>query len=386
MKRLFVLSTFFLLASCLETRKWMLDQFSPEYEARAASLKPVFEGKDQAREKINISLLMVGEGFEQITDLQFFPNSNSELFVLEKAGRLNLFNIENKKSILIHKLNVATSSEQGLLGLAFHPKFSENKKIYLNYSLDLKNKSITRVSEWVYDSEKQKISKEKVILEVEQPYANHNAGQLVFGPEGLLYIGLGDGGWKDDPHDHGQNKNTYLGSLLRIDVEASTGVPKPDVFAFGLRNPWRYTFSPKGELVVADVGQNLWEEISIVEKGDNLGWKIKEASHCFQNNPKCKNFTSKNPIVEYDRTDGGSISGGYFYLSKHEELEGLYIFGDFLSGKLWAIDWKNLNKSSSKNKMISLGKWPILPSTFGRDKNGVVYVADFGQGKIYKIN
>jgi glucose/arabinose dehydrogenase len=291
----------------------------------------------------------------------------------------------------------------GLLGLAFHPQFEDTRLFYLNYTPKETRKTVSRVAEWRW--EKGSAPKEqRVIMEVEQPYQNHNAGALAFGPDGYLYIGWGDGGWADDPHDNAQNPRVLLGKMLRIDVDKappgkSYRVPDdnpftedkryaPEIWALGLRNPWRYSFDSRGRLIVADVGQNEWEEISIVEKGVNYGWRIKEASHCFNPPRDCaKQIELRDPITEYGRDDGQSITGGYEYKgNKIPPLAGHYVFGDFVSGRIWALRTPEKPTATVRREdFTALGRWPIAISTFGQDSAGEIFVADFSGGVIYQL-
>ena len=235
-------------------------------------------------------------------------------------------------------------------------------------------------------------------MTVFQPYANHDAGQLAFGPDGMLYIGWGDGGFRNDPKGSGQDRQTMLGAMLRVDIDnpdggRAYGIPADnpfvndagtldEIYAIGLRNPWRYSFAPDGRLVVADVGQDLWEEVSIVPAGGNLGWNLREGFHCFPPGGSCPSDEPLvEPIYEYGRDDGNSITGGFVDTSGDEKLNGLYVFGDFVTGRLWAIDLPESGTATPR----ALGRWPILPSTFGQDTQGRVYVADFGSGTIYRI-
>lgn len=264
---------------------------------------------------------------------------------------------------------------------------------------------VSRVSEFTAsdktDLSKAKLSAERILMSVVQPYPNHNAGQLAFGPDGMLYVGWGDGGFRNDPKGNGQNPKTLLGSMLRIDVEpagkgrqykipsdnpfVNTAGFAPETFAYGFRNPWRYSFDHKGRLVVADVGQDLYEEVDIVEKGGNYGWNIREGMHCFEPKENCQTKDLRDPVYEYGRTEGQSISGGYVYTGDEiSALKNKYVFADFVTGRMWAITLPD--KADGKvEKPYTLGQWPLLPSTFGRDGAGNVYVADFGTGKIFRL-
>ncbi|EMJ95644.1 PQQ-dependent sugar dehydrogenase [Leptospira alstonii] len=375
-------------------------------EGNSSLLQPIYSGKDAAKERISISLEEVSSGFHQPTDIQFPPGETETFLITEQKGALRWGKVRKNENGTLLTLNVLSESEQGLLGLAFHPDFPKNGKLYLNYVLKVNGKDTSRVSEWIASSPKDlansKIISERIIMEVVQPYPNHNAGQLAFGHDGFLYVGWGDGGWKDDPKKNGQNPKTLLGSMLRIDVNSSeNGKPykipadnpfindvccAPETFAFGFRNPWRYGFDPKGRLIVADVGQDLWEEINIVERGKNYGWNIKEASHCFEPKRSCKEEGLTDPIYEYGREEGQSITGGYVYSNKAiSDLDGKYVFADFVSGRIWALELPDQIGQPAK-KVYSLGKWPVLISSFGKDAAGKIYLSDFGSGKIYRID
>ncbi len=368
-----------------------------------SGLIPTFSDLDANRSRIAVSLEVWAKGFSEVTDIVFPPDDADHVYVLEKSG--NLFHVSRlhpeKRAMVLH-LDVSTASELGLLGLAFHPRFSQNRKIYLNYN-PAQGSRRTVVSEWLLPADTHRPVAERVLLQVNQPYPNHNGGELLFGPDGMLYVGLGDGGLAGDPKNNGQKLGALLGKILRIDVDKTSGskaygIPRdnpfvldkkaaPEVWALGLRNPWRYTFDPRGRLIVADVGQNRWEEVSIVEAGKNYGWKIKEASHCHTTEKACASKDLIDPWLEYGREDGGSITGGFVYQGKRiPALQGKYVFGDFVSGRIWAADLPGTFAQDKATQVFSaLGKWPVAISTFGRDPEGELYVADFSSGTIYKI-
>ncbi|NUM42698.1 MAG: PQQ-dependent sugar dehydrogenase, partial [Leptospiraceae bacterium] len=289
----------------------------------------------------------------------------------------------------------------GLLGFAFHPKFLQNGLFYANYVVRENGKDYTFITEFLSKSKnfsENLKSPLKVLLKIEQPYPNHNAGQLAFGNDGLLYIGFGDGGSGGDPHGHGQNTKTMLGSMIRIDVDKNEKhklykIPKdnpfandkeflPEIFAYGLRNPWRYSFDKStGRLFLADVGQNEYEEINIIEKGKNYGWNIREGFHCYKKNPKC-NEKFAEPIHEYSHSEGQSITGGYVYRGKEiPELYGGYVYGDFVSGKVWVL----FTEKSRKINNFKLFKANFPISTFGQNSKGEIYFSDFAKGEIYYL-
>lgn len=356
-------------------------------------------------------LQKIASGFTQITDIKFFPNSNREAVVLEKAGSAWILDAATGAKTKLLDLKVASQSELGLLGLAFHPKFQSTKKVFIHYN---PRPDLSRISEWTWSNSTHKnnvsLTSERVILEVAQPYKNHNGGSLVFGPGGLLYVGFGDGGFRDDPQDRAQNLNTLLGKMLRIDVDKREqgleyGIPKdnpfvdsrggksrarPEIFAYGLRNPWKYSFDDKGRLIAGDVGQNSWEEITFIPKGANLGWRIYEASHCFNPSKDCEKFAQNitQPIAEYGRELGASVTGGYQYSgTKLTGLQGRYFFGDFVTGSIWSITLpqKDSAKVISSKEFASHGKFDVTISTFAKDADGELYIADFSSGAIYRL-
>lgn len=303
-------------------------------------------------------------------------------------------------------------NEEGLLGLAFHPKFKENGEFFLYYtSTSEEHLSVISRFKANKDHTKAEASSEEVLMTIKQPFWNHNGGTLEFGKDGHLYIALGDGGKGDDPLQSGQDLSTLFGKILRIDVDhKSPGLPyaipqdnpfvktanaRGEIFALGVRNPWRISFDREtGDLWCADVGQNLWEEISIVPKGGNLGWSKREATHkarvgakTFEENdlaPKSADFV--DPIWEYPHTDawGKSITGGQVYRgSKVPALKGYYLYGDYVSGKVWALKADKTSKVTENRPVAWPAALPIV--TFGEDEKGEVYFSSTNGGKIYSF-
>jgi glucose/arabinose dehydrogenase len=370
-------------------------------------LVPRFEGNDSQRRQIHIGLEKIAEGISEPTDIQFPPGQEGYAVVLEKTGTARWLKLRSGTHGELFNVTVVTNVEEGLLGLAFHPAFADNGRFFINYVTRADGKDISRVAEWrlspTDDLAHARAAPVRILLEVEQPYANHDGGQLTFGPDGYLYIGWGDGGSSFDPHGNGQNPQTFLGSILRIDVNGrDPGKPyrvppdnpfvgrpgyRPEVWAYGVRNPWRYSFDPAGRLIVADVGQNTWEEIDIVQAGDNLGWSLKEGFACLRTDPvACRRAGLVDPIYAYGRADGSCITGGYVYAgTRIASLRGLYVFGDFGSGRLFALELPK-DRSVRVNQPIALGQWPLSPSTFGRDAHGEIYVASFSGGEIYRLS
>jgi len=374
----------------------------------APAMQPTFDGNDVGRAQSPVVLQTVLTGLERPTDIQFPPGRSDVAVVLQKDGEATVFSVPSTGSgetlTTLLKLKPLTNSEQGMLGWAFHPSFSTTGgRAFLHHSVKTDAGKASRISELQVTIADGKWSAGKLstVLELEQPYANHNAGQIVFGPDGMLYIGWGDGGWRDDPHGHGQNPSTWLGSMLRIDVNnpqdgRAYGIPsdnpflgkdgfRPEMWAIGLRNPWRFTFDDKGRMVVADVGQNLWEEVDIVGAGDNLGWDRREGRHCFEPKEGCGTEGLVDPIYEYGHgADGASITGGYQWTATEPAaLHGRYLFGDFVTGRIWALELPAT--VTDAGQATALGRFDILLSTFGKDAEGRVYVGDYKGGAVYRI-
>lgn len=371
-------------------------------EGASGGLAAVFDGADQDRPQVKIGLRAVGEPFKQPTDVQIAPDGT--LIVLEKRGHAHWLDPKSGARGEWFNADVLTRSEQGLLGLAFHPKFAENGKLYLNMVVSAEGRPYTRIQQYSIPAGQplrdHQPTPGPVILDVSQPYANHNAGQLAFGPDSYLYVGFGDGGLANDPHNHGQNPKTLLGAMIRVDVDhpgpdRPYSVPadnpfigrpdhRPELWAIGLRNPWRYTFTPDGRLVAGDVGQNKWEEITFVPKGANLGWRLREADRCFIPQEGCPTEGLLDPIYTYSHEEGRSVTGGEIYgADAVPALKNHYIFGDYGSGRLWAMTLPAVGEAVKTVK--TLGRWPINPVAFARTPAGEVYLADFTGGRILQV-
>jgi glucose/arabinose dehydrogenase len=393
---------------CLGLERAIVGVMTPEYVPALTAeggFGPSFDGPDLERPRLGVRLVPVTTGLVQPTDLQFVPGDPALLIALEKRGTARWADLAAGRQGLLFELAVLDDSEMGLLGLAFHPDFVTNGRLFVNATVEHAGEPVTEISEWRVpagsDLRRTRPARHAVLLRVVQPYPNHDAGQLAFGPDGHLYVGLGDGGWRDDPHGAGQDPSTLLGGMLRLDVDgAEAGRPyrvpadnpfvgreghRPELWAIGLRNPWRYSFTPDGRLVVADVGQDRWEEVSILGRGDNAGWKIREADHCFEPEEGCRTEGLVDPVWSYGREDGGSITGGYV-VTATGALSGRYLVGDFLSGRLWALDLPAPGAPGARATAHALGRFPFLPSTFGRDAEGHVYVAGFRSGTVWRID
>ncbi len=286
-------------------------------------------------------------------------------------------------------------NEEGFLGLAFHPNFKENGELFVCYTCgpdgSLPHRShVSRFRMRKDDPSRADPNSEEVLLEIRQPFWNHNGGSVVFGPDGFLYIALGDGGFANDPQMNGQNLNTLLGKLLRIDVDRQEGslpyaIPadnpfvghkgfaRPEIWAYGLRNVWRPTFDRKtGTLWAADVGQNLWEEINIIQRGGNYGWNLREGRHPFGPGGFAESPEMIEPIWEYPHEVGKSITGGHVYRgSKVPALQGCYLYGDYVTGQVWALKYDAEKNQVVSNRTIREKGSPLI--SFGEDDQGEVY-------------
>lgn len=370
------------------------------------------EPTGELRGATDVRLVPVARGYEQPTDVAFTPTDPPRLIVLEKTGKARIATfrrdaaekhpVEGARTWFEVAVNQA--SEMGLLGIALHPRFAENGRFFVHHD-PAGPKLRSRITEWHVDPARLDDARPELVrtlLELDQPFANHKGGQLAFGPDGMLYIGFGDGGSGGDPHGNGQNLGTWLGKILRIDVEhADDAHPyaappdgplvgregaRPEIWAWGLRNPWRFSFDPAGRLVVADVGQDLWEEVDLVTRGGNYGWNVREGRHCYQREA-CDAAGLVDPVWEYGHDVGSSITGGYAYLgSRAPSLRGRWLVGDFGSGRLWSLALpEKADAGGAEAVAASLGRADINPSTFGRAPDGEVYVADFGSGTLFGL-
>lgn len=351
-----------------------------------------------------INLKLIAEGLMAPVAMDCPKDGSNRLFICEQTGKIKI--IKNK--ILADKPFLDLSkkvdagnrfySEKGLLGIAFHPKYKNNGRFFVYYSAHSSKPHVDHVSvisefKISSDPDAANISSEKIILTIDQPQSNHNGGQLAFGPDGYLYISLGDGGGAGDKHGtngNAQNISNLLGKILRIDIDAKSPYKTPpdnpfvanknaapEIWAYGLRNPWRFSFDRKtGKLFCADVGQDHWEEIDIIEKGKNYGWRIMEGSYCYYPSADCNQGGLAGPIAEYGHKTGISITGGYVYRGKNiRELEGKYIFADWKGGLFYLENingkWimKNLNilGKSGNNSQVDI-------NSFGEDEECEIYL------------
>ncbi len=333
-------------------------------------------------------------------------DGRGRIFVVEQEGRILVIERNPAKQqtisnvfLDIRKRVLSLGNEEGLLSMAFHPQYLNNGIFFVNYTAAFPRRTvISRFRVDPQNSNQALKNSEIRILEIKQPYSNHNGGQIAFGPDGYLYIGMGDGGAAGDPLGHGQNLRTLHGAILRIDInyesdETKYAVPEdnpfvgrqkilPEIWAYGLRNPWRFSFDRlTGELYTGDVGQNRFEEIDLIEKGKNYGWNIMEGAHCYAPPSGCSQRGLQRPLVEYDHSEGYSVTGGFVYRGKAiPSLQGRYLYGDFGSGKIWGLIQKNGRLQDQRLLMNTT----INISSFGEDERGEVYVVGL-KGNIFQI-
>ena len=358
---------------------------------------------------IHLGLTSVVTGLSEPLLVTHAGDGSGRLFVVEKTGKVRIVKDGSLVAAPFVNLSssVSTGSEQGLLGLAFHPSYKTNGKLYLSYT-DVNGNSVVREYR-VMASNPDRVDggSGRTLLRVRQPYANHNGGHIAFGPDGYLYIGLGDGGSAGDPGDRAQSKNVMLGKLLRIDVDKRTGslpygIPPTNPFvgrsgidqiwAYGLRNPWRFSFDRvTGDLWIGDVGQNAWEEVDRAlavrgrnaGRGLNFGWRVMEGAHCYAPSTGCSRTAKTLPVTEYGHARGRcSITGGYVYRgSAYRDLVGAYLFADYCSGEVWYID-RGAVRGTTPTRALTTD---ALITSFGEDQAGELYLTDAASGTVYRV-
>jgi glucose/arabinose dehydrogenase len=341
-------------------------------------------------------------GLNLPVDIQNAGDGSGRLFIVEKRGRILV--LKDGSLLPVPFLDIvgevdSLHTEQGLLGLAFHPGYAHTGLFFINY-IDLGgNTVIARFHVSADDPNRADSTSEVDLLHVKQPFVNHNGGRLTFGPDGYLYIGLGDGGSAGDPFGNAQNRQSLLGKILRIDVDHGNpyAIPMdnpfamsgglPEIWAYGLRNPWRFSFNQRtGDLFIADVGQDAWEEVDFVPAGTpggmNFGWNYFEAMHPYKGQPPASLVFTK-PVSEYSHSLGCSVTGGFVYQGPAlPEWQGVYFYGDYCSGIIWGLiragenDWQG-------ELLFTLS---AQISTFGLDETGEIYLADLGSGTLLKLS
>ena len=328
-------------------------------------------------------------GLQRPVDLQ--ADGSGRLFVIEKVGRIRI--IENDQLIETPFLDISnhvgsSGNEQGLLGLAFHPGYQENGRFFVNYT-DTNGDTVIARFQVSNDPNVVDPDSEVKLLGVDQPFANHNGGGLAFGPDGYLYLGLGDGGSQGDPNGNAQNTGVLLGKLLRLDVDSADPYAVPadnpfgnEVWAYGLRNPWRFSFDQStNDLYIGDVGQNQWEEIDFLAVGSpggaNFGWDHREGAHDYEGGGPEGMI---DPVAEYSHPEGGcSVTGGYVYRGSMPEWNGIYLYGDYCTGMIWG-----LIRANGGWQTQLLYDLDVNNTSFGQDESGELYLIS-DNGGIYRL-
>ena len=350
---------------------------------------------------LKVGLELVTSAVREPTHIASAFDGSGRLFVVEKAGRILI--VRDGRVLARPFLDIqprvgSRGDEQGLLSVAFHPRFGENGFFYVNYTDRNGDTAIERYSVSA-DPDVANGASAALILPIAQPAPNHNGGMLLFGPDGYMYIGMGDGGGAGDQFRNAQNMGALLGKMLRIDLDAQFpyAIPsdnpfvdradaRPEIWAYGLRNPWRYSFDrATGDLYIADVGQFRFEEVHLQPAGrggQNYGWPIMEGAHCFPETRACDRSGLEMPIAEYDHTLGCSITGGYVYRGpSYPRGRGAYVFGDVCSGRIWSLH-VGADGGWQRTELLVT---PLVISSFGEDEAGELYVVSLEPGGLYRL-
>ena len=372
----------------------------PTGVSAAASDTPVSAGG--ALPSVRAETVFPGVSFDRMVYLTHPDGIPDRLYLVLQPGRIMAFdNVPDPSSpqtfLDIRDRVSDRGNEEGLLGLAFDPDYRSNGYFYVYYSAASPRRSVIARYHAPPGTGRVDPSTEKIIMRIGQPFSNHNGGQVTFGPDGYLYVGVGDGGSGGDPRGHGQNLGTLLGTILRIDVSAldetgSYAVPpdnpfvgvegaRPEIWAYGLRNPWRFSFDREtGDLWTGDVGQNKLEEIDIIKPGRNYGWNIMEGTSCFHN-AGCDGDELEPPVAEYGRNGGCSVTGGYVYRGDRiPSLIGAYVYGDFCTGRIWALR----HDGGKVVDQALIADTDLQISSFAEGPDGEVYILSF-TGEIARL-
>ena len=373
----------------------------------------------------HIEAKLIAQNLDKPIYITSYPDLNKRLLVVQQDGIIKI--IENNTILKTPFIDISDRTHQplfpgdemGMLGLAFHPNFNENKYFYINY---VNKDDYTIISRFTVQNKLGNADSEKILIKLKQPYSNHNGGFIEFGFDGYLYISVGDGGSAGDPENRAQDLSNIFGTILRIDVngEKEYLIPKDNPFVnnenirkeiwhYGLRNAWRFSFDRKtGDMYIGDVGQNNWEEINFQpadsKGGLNFGWNILEGTHCYPNdNQQCSRDNTILPLFEYPNDanyfktllgwkqsdmQGCSVTGGYVYRGNNKpDLYGRYFFGDYCTGKVWSLKNDNGNldmRDHTKELLKSMNKKEFYLSSFGEDEEGELYIINYS-GQVYSI-
>lgn len=344
---------------------------------------------------ISLEPVLRGRTYRGPVQVLSIPGSSDAIAVVEQGGRVlrAALAVGSSDTVMLDLRGRLTTknSEEGLLSIAFHQKWPTTDELYVYRSRKSPRRTVLSRFTGLSETGVLNPESETVLLEISQPYGNHNGGTVLFGPDGMLYLSVGDGGAANDPHGNGQDLSTLLATVLRLDVSksgadapyaippdnpfVSTEGARPEIWATGLRNVWRMSFDPKTqELWAGDVGQHKWEEIDIIQRGGNYGWNLREGRHNFRR-PADDTTSMIEPIIEYGRAEGGSVTGGEVYRgTKYPTLDGVYIYGDYLSGRLWGA--RRDGDTSIEVKDVTPDTRAFV-SSFGRGPDGSILACVF---------
>ncbi|MFL5757573.1 MAG: PQQ-dependent sugar dehydrogenase [Chloroflexota bacterium] len=356
-----------------------------------------------------IALSLVASGFTKPVLVVGAGDRSGRLFIVEQTGRIRIWKAGQvlAKPFLDISASVSKGGEQGLLGLAFHPSFATNGKFYVDFT---NASGSTAISEYRVSSTDRDVADQSTgrrIITITQPYANHNGGNIAFGPDRMLYIGMGDGGGAGDPDNRAQSIGSLLGKILRIDVNGTSGTKRyrvpsdnpyvgrtgaDEIWARGLRNPWRWSFDrATGDLWIGDVGQSRYEEIdrarrtstTLAGRNANYGWRVMEGRHCYNPATGCSTTGKTYPLGEYSHTYGCAVTGGYVYRgTAYPALAGGYFYGDYCSGRIWSMP---ANTTANPAAGVQMLDTDMMITSFGQDDAGELYVVDGPGGRIFEI-
>jgi glucose/arabinose dehydrogenase len=381
-----------------------MDRIRPSRSFLAVLIATVLIAAGPSRAAPQIELTPILSGLGSPVAVTHAGDGSGRLFITLQTGRILIY--DGQQLLPTPFMDIASlitaGGERGLFSVAFHPDFSVNGLLYVNYT-DLNGDTVVARYTVSIDPNVVDPATAAILLNIPQPFANHNGGQLQFGPDGYLYVGMGDGGSGGDPQNNAQNPGSLLGKMLRIDVDAGPpyGIPPgnpfigdpaalPEIWASGLRNPWRFSFDRlSGDLFIADVGQNSFEEVNFQPAGstggENYGWRLMEAASCFDPASNCNDGSLTLPILQYDHSVGCSISGGFRYRgADHPGLAGLFFYGDFCTGRIWGAS-QDANGSWVAEELLDT---ELQITAFGEDEGGEIYLASFGPnaGAIFRIS